>query len=802
MADNNEDIIIIEEGEVVDNSTTSNENTVSEDADLKKKKKLLLIGGGAVIAVLLILVAVLVVYKLSNKEVPLAPEPSVEKSAAHKQKPIEQSKLENMVAKANYLYANGSKEDALTLYEKIALYSEAISLYNLGVAQLINKQYDMALATFAKAIQNDEQRCVSAINAAVCALHLGDKKNFRYYIDLAYAYLPSEANSPLYSYYYALINYYNENYLEALSALKNPTSDEYPEIQKHLSAKIDALYGNNMKAIESMQKEFAPQDALSLGLLYARVGDTTLAQKYLEEAVQKNIEPIKSQLALSFVNIKAGLVSTGAKDIQILTDSYPNEVYKYYPLKVNLKESLFEPEAAQELYRTKVEKSKLLTYQKIFYFSPYKVFNADKTLNSIKKGNANIYIDDVSSATKYLEQSASSSNVNFGIAKAIKKALTFKIREANEELEELVKIQPKHSILHYNLALTYAQMGNMQDAHTHFLRSYYLDAKNYMSGVYAIMTSQLINKENEKLNSIISDSIMQEQSDENIELDKTLLNISSGNMLANVDWLDNNYTRRPLYLALDTIIALQLHKEEDAKKASEALTELLPHDILPHMMYIDSHFNQLKSKEYAKEVSNYLKAQKLYFTDLYYGPQIVSYLYVHQNLITGRLFYLREQLKDVLDATAESPYELTGVLALASFYDKAYEESYTLYNQLIDEFKVRDANTLFMGAVASTAANHHPNAIALLELSKMKDTNFLESRYALGLLYLELRNNEGGVNQLIKIGDKGFISEFFNFEIDLDKLLFEKQNYPEKIMRMQEDVKTTHKEEDKNTTAN
>ena len=120
MADNNEDIIIIEEGEVVENSTSSSENTASEDADAKKKK-LLLIGGAAIIAVLLILVALLVAYKLSKKEAPLAPEPSVEKSTAHKQKPIEQSKLENMVAKANYLYANGSKEDALTLYEKIAL---------------------------------------------------------------------------------------------------------------------------------------------------------------------------------------------------------------------------------------------------------------------------------------------------------------------------------------------------------------------------------------------------------------------------------------------------------------------------------------------------------------------------------------------------------------------------------------------------------------------------------------------------------------------------------------------------------
>ena len=58
----------------------------------------------------------------------------------------------------------------------------------------------------------------------------------------------------------------------------------------------------------------------------------------------------------------------------------------------------------------------------------------------------------------------------------------------------------------------------------------------------------------------------------------------------------------------------------------------------------------------------------------------------------------------------------------------------------IDELKVRDAYTLFLGAVASTAAQHHENAIALLELSKLKNKNLYESRFALALLYLEIKN--------------------------------------------------------------
>jgi len=168
--------------------------------------------------------------------------------------------------------------------------------------------------------------------------------------------------------------------------------------------------------------------------------------------------------------------------------------------------------------------------------------------------------------------------------------------------------------------------------------------------------------------------------------------------------------------------------------------------------------------------------QKFHFNDLYFGPYITRYLYIQESLITGKLYYLREQLKAVLESTKESVHELTSALALASLYDKAFEESFTLYNQLIDDLRVRDAHTLFLGAVASTAANHHANAIALLELSKMKNPLFLESRYALGLLYMEVKNNQGAAIQLSKVGNNGFNSEYFNFEIDRDLLMFDKQH--------------------------
>ncbi len=773
-----EDIVIIEDEEFSElNNNDENDNISSSKKEQEDKKNKIIIFASATIIIFIIIIVVFMLIKPKDNIDTLSMDAIEEKlNDTKKQRPIEPSKLENMIAKANYLYANGSKEQALKIYEQIAMFSEAISQYNLGVSQLKNKQYKEALDTFSKAIVNNEKRCVSAINAAVCSLHLDNYDSFRYYIDLAYSYLPQELESPLYSYYYALINYYNNNYLEALSALNNPTSDSYLDIQKDLSANINALYGNNYNAIENMETSFEEKDAFSIAMLYARVGDLTLAINHLEDSVLKGLEPVKSQMALGLLKLKAGRVAQGADTILQATEKYGDEVYNYYPINVKLKSVLFDPVTAQKQYRNKIHDSKLLNYQKLFYFSPYKVFNANKNISYIRKGTANIYIDNIASAQDYLKKSAFTSNVNKGIAKAIKKALSFKTREANIELQSLENIYPKHSILQYNLALTYAQLGNMIKANEHFLRSYYLDAKNYLSGVYAVMTSQLINKESDKLKSIIQDNLALEEPSEETDFYTTLLQFSSNNTITSIDWLDNTYKQRPIYLALSSIIAINLNRYDYAKNATSELAALLPKDIVPHLMYIDAYYNDLETKEYAKKVISYLRKQEFHFNDLYYGPYISRYLYIQQNLITGQLYYLTKEIKKVLETTSNNREDLISALALASLYNGSHEEAYTLYNQLIDDMKVRDAQTLFLGAVASIAANHHANAIALLELSKMKDPEFYESRYALGLLYLEVKKNKAAAIQLGKVRDSTFHSEYFNFDIDLEKLLYIKRS--------------------------
>ncbi|MDP1785480.1 MAG: tetratricopeptide repeat protein [Sulfuricurvum sp.] len=778
MTEEQDEIIIIEESDAagISSSDASDQEKASSSFSPLKKKKVILIAG----ALSVLLLGGGVAYTLlspSGEETTSTHETDLIPSSNPQDPKIQPSELEHMIERANFLYSNGNQADALKLYEKIALYSESISQYNLGVVQLKEKEYEGALENFKRSIANSENRCVSSINAAVCCLHLKQEENFNYYLDLANAYLSSESNSPMYSYYYALINYYKGHYLEALSALNHPTTNEYQLIQNNLKAKINTLYGNYAGAIDALKKPFQEVDAFTIGSLYANAGNLDKAREYLNIALIQNKKPIEESLSLVYVDLKLGLHQEAGGILSKITENYPDDVYTPYPIKVFLKPELFAPDSVQKSYRAVNAKFHPQTYQKIFAFAPYKIFNASQTIGYLQKGNANLYIDDAASAKEYLTKSAHASNVDYGIALGIQKALNFRLRDANSQFNKLLRTNEQHSILNYNLGLSYAQLGDYSKAYDSFLRSYHLDANNYLSGIFATMTAELISKSNPKLIAVVKENLSQEPETEEFDLYRTLSYMCDNNYAGAADWLDNHYKDRPLYLAMKIIIASEMGKDLQARKASEKLIALQPHDILPHLLYIDTHFKDNPPKLYAKSAINYLKNQNFTYDDFDFGPQITYERGVLMAAITGALTPTIQRLEHKLQTTSENRANISSALALAYFYNQDFEKSYALYNEVIDKYGLKDERTLYMGSLASIGAEHYQNAISLLQLSKMTNPNYLESRYALGLLYMQVQNNPAAVVQLNKLGDKGFKSKMFDFKIDTDKLATEPKQY-------------------------
>ena len=291
------------------------EDTKKQKQPLSQKKLIIIII--VIITLIIALLLVIVFVKLNSDEEPDKSTKKITKKIKQKIQPeIKPDQIDKLLKKANYLYKHGKAKEALDIFDKISSFSDSVSMYNLGVSQMKQKDFKKALESFKKSIKNESNRCVSAINAGVCALYLDDKKLFNYYIDLASSYLHTTANSKMYSYYYALINYYKNQYIESLSALKDVDLKSYRFIKNHLASNMYIALDDNKYAIDMLERDTRPIDYKTLGLLYARVGEYNSGIKYLLKADNQTSNSIEIKLALGLSYLKIGRMQAAYKYIK------------------------------------------------------------------------------------------------------------------------------------------------------------------------------------------------------------------------------------------------------------------------------------------------------------------------------------------------------------------------------------------------------------------------------------------------------------------------------------------------------
>ncbi len=675
------------------------------------------------------------------------------------------TRVDGMIQKANALYLKGEVEQALKVYEQIAVYNESLSNYNLGVSQMNEGKFDEAFDSFKKALANGENQSVAAINAAVCALKLNDKEKFKYYIDLAQVYLPKEGKSKLYDYYLALINYYKGYYPEALQMLQRVNSEPYTDVAKYLSAKIYAKMDFDAKSVQQLNTQGSFEPSLSLGLLYARMGEYDKAKIALNTAMKIERDFNQSLSALTLVDIKTG----DFQDMLLrLQDTYRNDEDKYkildrYKIKVRLNKELFNIAIAQRNFSNDILKKQKDQFDLLFYFAPYQVFDSKQASLYIKKANITNFVDDSSDGQSYLARSQALSSTNVKISNIINDALNQKLRLANKEFQALLEDYPEHSILQYNLALTYAQMQNYELAYKHFSSSYHLNPKNYLAGAFAMFCGKLSDNDTTKLYHEILDNIAAD-SNFKANMQKNMLFLANGDYISMLPYLDENGQKTPLNLIFETIIAKNnnLNNQVDVRIAK--LRSELPQDIVANILYFNSLNSNLNIKEYAQNAQIHFKNLQVDYRSVFGGSNIARELYVNLMHIAGLLNLERQKFKTLINTSKVKDEGMIQTLAYLDIFAQQYEESYALYNTLIDEYGAKDSRTLFLASVAAVGANNPNSAIALLQLSKLTDKNNKESKVALGLLYQEVGNYEAAMTQYRTLPND-FKSEFFTFDI-------------------------------------
>ena len=680
--------------------------------------------------------------------------------------PETRSKLRDMVKKADTLYKQGRLDEALNLYNRIGKYESFLTSHNLGVTAMKEKKYEDALKHFQESIQSNENQCVSAINAAVVSLHLGKKELFDHYLVLAQKYLPLSSKDPLYDYYYSLIMYYKKKYVESLSVLQNKKIDFYQNSQYKIAAAMLTGLNDYTTSINYLEKE-EDLDSLSLGLLYSKVGEYASAIPHLINAQATEQKHDYASIALYMNYLKSGRIISASNELAGIYKRYSNGISEKFPIELYLKQSLFDTTKAQKEYRKKFDYPQDLAYKLFLYFSPYRIFNANQVINYIRKGAQSFYIDDVTYAKDDLQHGRTLTKLNLEMTEGIKLATNYKIRSANEIFAKLSSNYKFDSMLEYNLALTYAQLGNYGLAYEHFRRSYSLDNTNKLSAIASIMTQRLARLGNgeEVINTFVErlsqDAIDDPENEFFDSLVSYLRGIYSDRYLSIIE--EDQGVLNVFYKILLANVVGQFDVE---KKHASELKSLLNDNIVSGILDFFANNRNQERRYLAQNAIDFMKNNRSFLDILYYGPIVAKELYIGMANISGTTYEIRDILRDRLIIEKHDVRGVIQALALVDIYLNFFEESFTLYNTLIDDFQEDDPMTLFFASVAAIGANKKANAIALLELVALNQTAVNpEARFALAMLYQESNNLAATNNHLKIINSEDFQSEYFDFQV-------------------------------------
>jgi len=650
-------------------------------------------------------------------------------------KHIKKDELKILIKKANILYKEGKKKEALKLLEKVSIFSESLSYYNLGVIKLKEKNYKKALEYFKKSIKNGDSKALSAINATFCALMLKNKKLFDYYKRMAYLYLPTLAKNKNYPYYYAVVMFYLGYEYEALSALEKSTFQNKDTL---LSTIYEYFKSPSLASIHE-------KNSLYKGLELAQIGKYNLAKNYLEES-NSSI----AKFALGLVDLKLSKF----KEASEILKKYQNN--NIYPIYMFLKPSLFNIKKAQQDFQNNFLSNKKDFYDLFFYFAPYKVLDMKKTLSFLEKGLSSLAANSIEESQNNLSKSAVLSKFNLEISKAIKLALQGHIYLANKEFKKLYNKRKDSYTINYNLALTYAQLGNYKNAYFHFLKAYHLNPYDLKSGIFALYLAEKLNISNPHLVA----SIKEDLNDDTI-LEDAMLSIYLNDRVKMATFLNklNNNT-----FGLLTKLTIKALFYKNYQIEALKLKHLFNTDLVTHLLYFYAINKNLPIEKLVKKYQSFFFTLKPYLYKFYYGGKLPRDWYFTFARISGLMPRVRLELLKKAQRSDKDILPILKKLAFASFYTQYFEESYTIYNDLIDNKKINDPRTLYYASLSAIGANHHSNAIALMELAKLKNPLYAEPRYGLGLLWQEANNLKAASIQYKKIPN-GFKSKFFDFNI-------------------------------------
>lgn len=751
---------------------------------------------GVVLLVILIVLLVLVLNKKEPLSVIYTPKPQTTQNKSTDSTKITSknaNEVQNLITKAALLYNSGHTLEALNIYNNAAIFSQSFANFNLGVAKLKENNYKDALKAFDETIKSGENISAAAINAATIAYKNNNLSAYNYYVNLAKGTLIEWANKPLYSYLYSLINFYDANYFNTLSSLNNPTSPFYSDESALLSAKIYLNFNDDYNALKKLLEVNSIDNRFNIGLIYARMGEYDLSADYISNYIRDDNSP-QANMALALVELKRSNFTQSADIYNNLMKQYElKDLSDIYPIKIKLKDALFDINLAQKTFwmqNASSQMAMLWHYKILFYFAPFRVFDINNAIALINDGGLKLRMNNLQEASSHLTSGAMLSNINQQITQGLKEILKYNINEALKIMQDSAKQYPNHQVLQYNLGLIYAQLNDFQNARKHFLKAYHLDSSDVLSGIFALMTSQLTQQDTARIINDISANFEEVQFENGLQeaFYRSLFGYANGNITDDMLWFNEikdsatlelktprisaqNAKSTPLMFALNAMYSLGTRDKNIIANAFKELQTKSNNDIVAMILArISSHYNE-NIKAFSLNLFDFFKNDLRQLDAVITGPNLARQIYIYMAFLVGANSYVDDMLNKELLSKEGEVSGILQALALNAIYMLDFERAFTYYNELIDVYKMQTSEIYFYAAVAAIGAGYYDNAVALIQLSRMDNASNFEARYALGLLHQAMGNLNLASMQFGSISQNGFKSDFFDFEIDTSGII-------------------------------
>ncbi len=598
-----------------------------------------------------------------------------------------------------------SQPEIIFNYDKLKEEQDNFTLqfdFNKAVLMMEKKEYKKAIEIFKQTAT--VIKIPSFLNIAIAYYKLNELDNAKLYLNNIYEYKKA-IFTDTYSYMSACYYLYqiskDTRYLDIIIDISKKHKN-LTEHSKRMLADTLIILKDYEKALDVLNNMKFPLD-LKKAILYLKLRNYEKAEEFLIKAKEKSFNQNmidKILWIMVYRDLKSNDLEKLIENLDLINKRKTNlKANLELPLQIFFNKDKYTSKDYLD-FVTNFSTKREIDY--LFYFAPFVFSDSQEIIYDISKGFIFKSKQNIQSLEKMVEYNAK-------FIEIIKEDPIIRVKK----LKELITPKTK-SYVYYNLALSYAQIFDFNNAYNYFEKAYKLNPGNKLYAVMTLIAAKRIDKK-------VSDF---EYIDTNIKSEHGLYKYFGLSLYKAV--LNNEFNVKvdPLYYK-DTIFYKALDylslKKQNKDTLSHALFEEYYKDPFVYLIKLVKRDKKQNDFEYFSKLQD---SVPLFINDNFLeGPLVVTRYYLDILKAMG-LFY-----KANLDMQNKQTPSYLRTRALKQLYIGNSNETIKILNDLQKEYGLEDRYTMYLQVAALLDQGKYNEASIQISLIKAilndQDADFL-----------------------------------------------------------------------------